>query len=157
MSDRSSTPVDQTLAAWRQATDAAILKLQQRPIGGGNGLILPGGGAGSWQALALAGTWAQLDAGTHAAQWAMDVDGFVHLRGLIQHPASWPTGAVATLPAANARDEYFNQPVYNGTATGSVILQTTGTSLLLPVASPLSWGSTGWVGLSGISYYAGSQ
>lgn len=160
MSDRSTVPVKQALSTFRKTTDDAVTVLQQRPQGGPNGLIVPGGGGGTWKALTVfQNGWTALALdGQHDPQYALDADGFVHLRGLVARATAWPVGAILTLPIASAKDEFFGQAAFNNSVAGSVILETTGTTLSVPVAATIAWASAaGWFSLAGISYYAGGQ
>jgi hypothetical protein len=156
VSDRDKTPTRDALATWRKSVDTQLQQLQQRPIGSPNGLIVTGGGAGTWSPLSFANAWGQFDA-AHQPQAALDADGFAHLRGLVGHSVSWPVGQVAVLPVAAPKDEYFPCACFNGTSVGVAVLSTNGTALTLVATPTIAWGGGGWISLSGILFYAGAQ
>lgn len=96
MSDRTTTPTKDALGEFRQSTDENVRALEQRPQGAPNGLIIPGGKAGTWIALPLAGG---VTVGIPNPQYTLDADGWVHLRGVLGANAGFGVPATfATLP-----------------------------------------------------------
>lgn len=155
MSNRAATPESDALAAWRKATDTSINALQQRPIGAGNGLIVPGGAAGTWLAMTLTSPWV---AGTLAPAYTMDADGFVHLRGTVVLPTAW-AGTIWLPPAGYApRVEELAPCAANAASVGSAIVDVHPTLGVSFVGASVAWANAAsYVSLSGIRFYAGAQ
>lgn len=160
MSDRDKTPTSEALAAWRKSVDAAISQLQLRPIGSPNGLIVKGGGAGTWTPITVfSGTWsATTVAGQQAPAWALDANGFVHLRGHVKNTVSFAAGAICTLPLAPPALENFATPNGGGAGPGisQISVAATGVVSFANLVGN-GWNATNWMSLSGISFYVGSQ
>lgn len=157
MSNRNASPESDALATWRKGVDDSILRLQQRSPGA-NGLIVPGGGAGTWATMKLQSGWAALTS-AYTPAYVMDADGFVHLRGLLSHATSWPAGSTIWTPPTGyaPRIEEFTATACQGAAVGVAHIDSHPTLGLLLSATSAAWGSSGWISLSGVSYYAGGQ
>lgn len=162
MSNRQTSPPDEALTTWRKSVDAAIGDLQQRPQGSPNGLMAPGGAAGSWVPLTtFSGTWLATNiAGQQTPQYTMDADGFVHLRGFVRNTVSFPAGIIATLPLGyrSAALELFATPNGGGSGPGisQISVDTDGTIRFANLVGN-GWNATNWISLSPIMFYVGGQ
>lgn len=168
MSERGTVGKDAAASSFMKDVVARLTALEQRPQGGPNGLIAPGGATAlGWQAIAgYTGTWGPAPAGAapnRQPQYALDADGWVHLRGSISNTVNWPTGVAFTLPAGYrpSATEFFITATLgqtlgaaNGAATWEVAND--GTCDLNGVQNAV-YSGTNWISLSGIHFYVGGQ
>lgn len=163
MSDRQTTPISDSLGDWRKGVDSAIQTLQQRPIGAGNGLIVPGGGAGTWVDIGSPGSSYGTNWGSFGGpsvrhpQYVMDADGFVHFRGHVLNTVGW-AGEILVIPYKVTPIESFACACVGAAgAAGIAIVQTASDGSLNFALSSIGWASANYISLSGITYYAGGQ
>lgn len=161
MSNRQAAPADKSLDAWVRSVNDQLTKLNQRQAGSPNGLIVPGGGAGTWidvPGASYGANWASFGGpSVRHPQYTIDADGFVHLRGHIQNTVGW-SGVMLNMPAGYgvSANESIGCVCVNATSTGLAILSISAATISFVQAS-IAWSASNWISLSGVTYYVGGQ
>ena len=117
-----------------------------------------------WKPLAYAASWGDFSSPPwQAGQYALDGNGFVHLRGLIRKTVAYTVGeTIATLPVGfrPVQSEMFQAIAYDGTngqfiTRVDVLSDGTVDAFYQSVPTYTTPGALTWITLSGITFQQG--